>query len=101
MVALGCPVGEEPAAGGAEGLGRHRLGALVGSRRRPDVDPVDQLRHVGRERVEPDRLDHAGVGSRATLVTRDVVARRSAKGVLDDRVEVRRDRLFGDGHASM
>jgi hypothetical protein len=30
-----------------------------------------------------------------------VVARRSAKGVLDDRVEVRRDRLFGDGHASM
>ena len=96
VVALRRPVRQEPAAGGAERLGGHRLGPLVRGRRRADVDSVDQLRHVGGQRVEPDRLDHAGIGSGATLVARNVVARRAPERVLDDRVEVRRDRLLGN-----
>ena len=51
MVALRRAVREEPRALGAEGLGGQALGALVRRRRRPEVDAVDVLRHVGRERV--------------------------------------------------
>ena len=56
MVALGRAVGEEERALRAVGLGGEPLGALVRRRRRPEVDPVDVLRHVERQRVDADRL---------------------------------------------
>ena len=59
VVALRRAVGEEERPRRAERLGGEQLGALVGRRRRAEVDPVDVLRDVGGEPVEADRLHDA------------------------------------------
>ena len=60
VVALRRPVGEEERPLGAERLRGQALRALVRRRGRPEVDPVDVLRHVGGQRVDADRLAQAG-----------------------------------------
>ena len=98
VVALRRAVGEEERPLGAERLGGEPLRALVRRRRRPEVDAVDVLRHVGGQRVDADRLAQAGVGARPALVAGHVVAAGAAERVRDDRVEVRRGRLLVDLH---
>ena len=94
VVALRGAVGQEPALAGAECARRHRLGPFVRGRRRTKVDPVDQLRYVGGQGVDADRLDHARIGPAAALVARDVEAGRASERVCHDRVEIRRDGLL-------
>ena len=74
VVALRRAVGEEPRARGAVGLGRELLGALVRRRRGAEVDALDVLRDVERERAVADREAQPGVGARAALVAGDVEA---------------------------
>ena len=75
-----------------------RSARSYGRRRRPEVDPVDVLRHVGRQGVDADRLAHPGIGARPALVARHVVAGGAAERVGDHRLEVRSVRLLvGDG----
>jgi hypothetical protein len=95
VVALTRAVGEEPGAGRAVRLGGELLGALVGGRRRPEVDPVDVGRHVDHQRRLAERRAQAGIGARAALVPGHVEARRAAERVAPDRVEVRRGGLRG------
>ena len=101
VVALRRAVGEEERPRGAERLRREPLRALVRRRRRPEVDPVDVLRHVGGERVDADRLAQARIGARPALVARHVEAGRAAEGIGDDRVEVGRGGLLVDLHRGL
>jgi hypothetical protein len=105
VVALRRPVGQEPRARGAVRLGGELLGALVGRRRRPEVDAHDVLRDVERQRVLAERPAQPRVRARACLVAGHVKARGAAEAVGDDRVEVGRGRLVArddlpraDGH---
>jgi hypothetical protein len=100
VVALGRTVGQKECPASSVGLRREPLRPVIWPGFGADVDAVDEARDVGRERVGPDRLAHAGVRAGPALVPGDVVAGGAAEGVGDDRVEVRRRRLFVAGEAA-
>ena len=95
VVALGRAVREEPGAADAVGLGGEQLRALVGRRRGPDVDALEVLADVERQRPVAEREAQPGVGADAALVAGDVEAPGPPERVSDDGVEVGRGRLLG------
>ena len=60
VVALGRTVGEEPCPLRSVGLRGELLGALVGSRRGPDIDPLDVLGDVEQQRAVAERVRRPG-----------------------------------------
>jgi hypothetical protein len=78
---------------GAEGGRGKTLGPFVGGRGGSEIDSVNVLWHVGRQGVDADRLSKGRVSTGTSLVSGDVEPGRTAEGVTDDRVEVRRRSL--------
>ena len=88
VVALRRAVGEKPRPLRAVRDGGQQLGLVVRRRLVADVDAVDALRDVERQRLA-EGVAQRRVGAAARLVAGNVEARRPAQAVGEDRVEVR------------
>ena len=97
VVPLRGAVGQKPRAAGPVGGRGQLLGALVGRWGGAEVDPLDVLADIERQRPIADRGAEARVGARAALVARDVEANRAAEAVGDDRLQIRCRRQLAGG----
>ena len=90
VVALCRAVGQQPGLPCAVSLRGEQLGLVEGRRVVAEIDALDVLRDVQRERVRAQRGAQRRIDAGARLVPGDVEARRPTKAVGDQRVQVGR-----------